>query len=191
MFGAGLFLIPMPFLSVICSSLDSPWRRNRNRWWFSAVRSKFRSGKTHPVQLERGSKFKQGPFSCKIGVFTSSISPLKHRTFQWDNCLNEGQICLLIIQSPFRTGPKSVFLSVAIPAEPRGDNNLFLCKFLGGEKLLKKCRWMFKQPERGFKIFGHVSYCFSDLFFFAFFKPSFVSNSNFFRGQFRSADVPP
>ena len=44
-------------------------------------------------------------------------------------------------------------LSVATPAEPRGEKLLFLVQILGGDKLLKfveKCRWnIFKRPERG------------------------------------------
>ena len=41
----------------------------------------------------------------------------------------------------------------------------YLRKFLGGEKLLDKCQWNnFKRPERGLKLFSHVSDRFSDLF---------------------------
>ena len=32
---------------------------------------------------------------------------------------------------------KPVFLSVALPAEPRGEKKLFFVQILGGEKLLK------------------------------------------------------
>ena len=46
-----------------------------------------------------------------------------------------------------------------------------------------------KRPKRGLELFGHVSDRFLD--FSAVFKPFFVSNQHFFRGQFRSADVPP
>ena len=44
-------------------------------------------------------------------------------------------------------------ISVATPAEPRGEKKLFFVQILGGEKLLKiveKCQWKtFKRPERG------------------------------------------
>ena len=44
-------------------------------------------------------------------------------------------------------------VSVATPAEPRGEKKLFFVQILGGEKLLnlvEKCRWnIFKRPERG------------------------------------------
>ena len=44
-------------------------------------------------------------------------------------------------------------LSVATPAEPRGEKKLFFVQILGGEKLSKfveKCQWnIFKRPERG------------------------------------------
>ena len=45
------------------------------------------------------------------------------------------------------------FISVAPPAEPRGEKKLLFVQISGGEKLLKfveKCRWnTFKRPERG------------------------------------------
>ena len=36
-------------------------------------------------------------------------------------------------------GPKDC-LSVATPAEPRGEQKTFIALILGGEKLLEKCR---------------------------------------------------
>ena len=56
-----------------------------------------------------------------------------------------------------KLGPRlfiyAYYLSVATPAEPRGEKNFFVVQILGGEKLLKlveKCRWnIFKRPERG------------------------------------------
>ena len=43
--------------------------------------------------------------------------------------------------------------------------------------------------ERGLKMFGHVSDCFSDPF--RVFQTVFPIDLNIFRGQFRSGDVPP
>ena len=52
--------------------------------------------------------------------------------------------------------------------------NMLFLQIWCGEKLLEKCRWtIFKRPERGFKMFGHVSDRFSDLFFL-FFGGNFV-----------------
>ena len=45
-----------------------------------------------------------------------------------------------------------------------------------------------KQPERGLKLFGHVSDRFSGLF--SCFSNHFRVKLEFFRGQLRSADVP-
>ena len=53
----------------------------------------------------------------------------------------------------FRTLSWRNQISVASPAEPRGEKNFFVVLILGGEKLSKfveKCRWKtFKRPERG------------------------------------------
>ena len=43
---------------------------------------------------------KQGPFWLSNGHFCKQLSPLSHRTFQWENCLNKTHICLLKV--PFR-----------------------------------------------------------------------------------------
>ena len=51
-----------------------------------------------------------------------------------------------------KTYKRTPFVSMAAPAEPRGEKTLF-CQILGREKLLKfveKCQWnSFKRPERG------------------------------------------
>ena len=69
----------------------------------------------------------------------------------------------------------------------------FLVQILGGEKLLKfvdECRWnIIKQPERGLNCFGRVSDRFSDLF--SRFQTVFRIALKVFRGQFRSAAMPP
>ena len=80
-------------------------------------------------------------------------------------------------------------LSVPTPAEPRGEKNILL--ILGGEKLFGKVPVKkFKWPEKGYKFFGGVSNRFSDLFFHVF-QTVFRVELNIFRGQFRSAGVPP
>ena len=77
-------------------------------------------------------------------------------------CRFLSQNCDIFGESP------SHLLSVATPAEPRGEKKLFFVQILGGEKLLKfgeKRRWnIFKRPERGYKFFKRVSDRFSDPF---------------------------
>ena len=46
-----------------------------------------------------------GLFLGKMGIFASSISPLKHRTFKRENCLKKEHICLLkshLSKPPFK-----------------------------------------------------------------------------------------
>ena len=51
--------------------------------------------------------------------------------------------------------------SVTTPADPRGEQKE---QIFGSENLLEKCRCdFFRWPERGLKLFGHVSDRFSDL----------------------------
>ena len=71
---------------------------------------------------------------------------------------------------------------MATPAEPGGQKKFyFFLQILGGEKLAALERLKTFRSRFG-SLFGS---------FFAFFKPFFVSISKFFRGQFRSADMPP
>ena len=75
-------------------------------------------------------------------------------------------------------------VSVASPAEPRGEESLFIVQIVGGEKLLEKCRREnFKRRERGKQFYRTRSGSFFGSFF-AFFKPSFVSMQTFFGGNF-------
>ena len=77
---------------------------------------------------------------------------------------------------------------------PRWKKKLFFVQILGGEKLSKfgeKCRWnIFKRPERGLNIFQTR---FGSFFgsFFRVFQTVFRIDLKVFRGQFRSARVPP
>ena len=72
-------------------------------------------------------------------------------------------------------------------------NKLFFVQILGGEKLLKfveKCRWNILSGLRGAKnFFKHVSDRFR--IFFRVFQTVFHVDLKVFRGQFRSADMPP
>ena len=81
------------------------------------------------------------------------------------------------------TAIKSV--SVATLAERRGDFFLQILAVIFLEVLVK----YFEAAEEGLKLLGHVLNRFLGSFFVVF-KARFVSNS-FFRGQFRSAHVPP
>ena len=66
---------------------------------------------------------------------------------------------------------------------------VIFCANICGDKIRKSAgEKLFKQEERGYKLFGHISDRFSDLFF-PFFKPRFVSKSKMFRGRLRSAHV--
>ena len=78
-----------------------------------------------------------------------------------------------------------IFLSVATPAERRGDFFVFAQNF-GGDKVLESAREIFLSGWRGAKNF-------SDTFFGSFFVFSNPSSYRIkqFRGQFRSANVPP
>ena len=74
-------------------------------------------------------------------------------------------------------------VSVATPAEPRGENkHFFFVQILGGEKLLKfveKCRWnISKRPERGYIFFSNA--------FWILFRIFFLRFSNSFSYQFKS-----
>ena len=84
-------------------------------------------------------------------------------------------------------------ISGATPAEPRGEKKLFFVLILGGEKLLKfveKCRWNILSGLREAK---HFSNAFRIVFriLFRVFQTVFRIDLKVFRGQFRSADMPP
>ena len=49
-------------------------------------------------------------------------------------------LCRLATLNFSRVLDATPLLSVATPAEPRGEKILLFCTFLGGEKLLEKCR---------------------------------------------------
>ena len=75
-------------------------------------------------------------------------------------------------------------LSVATPAEPRGEKKLFLVQILGGEKLLKFVESAGEKLLSGLR--GAKKTRFGSFFgsFFAFFKPLFVSKYFCFGGSF-------
>ena len=84
-------------------------------------------------------------------------------------------------------------VSVATPAEPRGEKKLFFVQILGGEKLLnlvKSGGEIFLSGLRGAKNFSNA---FRIVFrvLFRVFQTVFRIDLEFFRGQFRSADMPP
>ena len=92
------------------------------------------------------------------------------------------------------SGPTIASVSVAAPAEPRGEKKNFFVLILGGEKLLnvllKSAGEIFLSGLRGAKFFfKHVSDRFSDLI--SRFSNRFSYRFKSFSGQFRSADVPP
>ena len=69
-------------------------------------------------------------------------------------------------------------VSVAPPAEPRGEKKLFFVQILGGEKLLKFGEtWAVKNVLVGLRGLNIFQSRFGSFFgsFFAFFKPSFAS----------------
>ena len=86
-------------------------------------------------------------------------------------------------------------VSVATPAEPRGENkkNLFLCKFWAVKtfyNLVKSAGEIFLGGLRGAKNFSNA---FRIVFriLFRVFQTVFRIDLKIFRGQFRSADMPP
>ena len=86
------------------------------------------------------------------------------------------------------------FLGVATPAEPRGEQkNFILRKFWAVknfENLLKSAGEIFLSGLRGAK---NISNAFRIVFriLFRVFQTVFRINLKVFRGQFRSADMPP
>ena len=91
------------------------------------------------------------------------------------------------------TRPPDLSVSVATPAEPRGDKKLFFVQILDGEKLLKfveKCGEIFLSGLRGAKTFLNT---FRIVFWICFrvFQTVFRIDLKVFRGQFHSADMPP
>ena len=84
-------------------------------------------------------------------------------------------------------------VSVATPAEPRGEKKLFFVQILGGEKLLKfveSAGEIFLSGLRGAK---NISNTFRIVFriFIRVCQTVFRIDLKVFRGQFRSADMPP
>ena len=84
-------------------------------------------------------------------------------------------------------------VSVATPAEPRGEKKLFLCKFWAVKNflnLVKNASEIFLSGLRGAK---HFSVAFRIVFriLFRFFQTVFRIDLKVIRGQFRSADMPP
>ena len=84
---------------------------------------------------------------------------------------------------------------MATPAEPRGEKKLFFVQILGGEKLLKfgevkSAGEIFLSGLRGAKNFSNT---FRIVFriFFGVFQTVFRMDLKVFRGQFRSAEMPP
>ena len=82
---------------------------------------------------------------------------------------------------------------MATPAEPRGEKKHLFVQILGGEKLLnlvKSAGEIFLGGLRGAKIFSNT---FRIVFriFFRVFQTVFRIDLKVFRGQFRSADMPP
>ena len=84
---------------------------------------------------------------------------------------------------------------MATPAEPRGEKKLCFVyvQILGGEKLLKfveSAGEIFLSGLRGAKEFSNT---FRIVFrvFFRVFQTAFRIDLKVFRGQFRSADMPP
>ena len=75
-------------------------------------------------------------------------------------------------------------LSVATPPDPRGEKLFYFVHILGGEELLEKCRpvRIFLAAREGLNILRTHFGSFFRILFFAFFKPFFVSNSEFFGG---------
>ena len=83
---------------------------------------------------------------------------------------------------------------MATPAEPRGEKKLFFVQILGGEKLLKFGEKvpseMFLGGLKGAKKFSNA---FRIVFriLFHIFQTVFRIDLKVYRGQFRSADMPP
>ena len=82
---------------------------------------------------------------------------------------------------------------MATPAEPRGEKKLYFVQILGGEKLLKLLKSageIFLSGLRGAK---HFPVAFRIVFriLFRFFQTVLRIDLKVFRGQFRSADMPP
>ena len=85
-------------------------------------------------------------------------------------------------------------VGVATPAEPRGEKTLFFVHMLGGEKpfkiSLKSASEIFLGGLRGANFFSNT---FRIVFriLFRVFQTVFRIDLKLFRGQFRSAGVPP
>ena len=86
-----------------------------------------------------------GPFS--LGKIPPKIPPKNPRFLRQlfdQNPLREiSALTDSKIRGPFASHDSNPYLSVATPAEPRGEKKLFFVQILGGEKLLKfveKCR---------------------------------------------------
>ena len=83
---------------------------------------------------------------------------------------------------------------MAIPAEPRGEKKLFFVQILGGEKLLKFGeKWAVEHFLVGLRGARNFSVAFRIVFrmLFRVFQTVFRIDLKVFRGQFRSADMPP
>ena len=83
--------------------------------------------------------------------------------------------------------------SVASLAEPRGEKSLFFWQILGGEILTKFVESAGEKVLGGLRGAKTFSNTFRIVFriFFRVFQTVFRINLKVFRGQFRSADMPP
>ena len=71
------------------------------------------------LPLKRVGVKKRGFFECKNGRFASSLSPLKHMTFERENCLKNGQICLLPFKSKLLPAVLLIILEHLFPQNCR------------------------------------------------------------------------
>ena len=85
-------------------------------------------------------------------------------------------------------------VSVALPAEPRGEKKTFFCANFGRWKTFKIWWKMggetFLVDLRGLNIFS-IAFRIVFRILFRVFQTVFRIDLKFFRGQFRSADMPP
>ena len=125
-------------------------------------------------------------------VPSPEVAPVMRRAFQL-LCTNCKWTELNQTRDTLRRGGfcrNSRYKTLAWPPPQIAVHYSFLLCKVGQWKSLEKCRRdIFKQQERGLKLFGDVSGCFSNPFFV--FRTRFGIGCANFGGDFVSADVPP